>query len=78
MGGAVKVSVDIDLLKYIKVTLEEAADDISAYLDREYPEDLREKYTTYERRYKNAMEVVMNARWCHDQLEKALNPIPNQ
>ena len=68
MGEPVRVEIDLELLNYIRVTLADTADDLKAHIDAKYPPDLRDKYPSYARRYKNEMEVVTDARYCLSQI----------
>lgn len=64
--------VDEELLKEIRATLKCAAQDIEAYLDSEYPPDLRAKYPTYARRHARDFKVVTDAHYCVDMLKELL------
>ena len=68
MTDAVKIEVDLELMKRIVVTLVHAMEDIEAHLEQEYPHEMRMMYPTYKRRHANGFEVVTNAEACLDQL----------
>lgn len=67
-SAPVSVEIDRDLLQQIKRTLRICADDLSVALQEEYPEDLRARVPTYERRFRAAMQPVVDARDCLDQI----------
>ena len=71
MSDAVSKVVELDLLKMIHKALKECADDLQCYLNEEYPEKLRAAYPTYQRRYNNQREPVVDALYCIDQLHAA-------
>ena len=58
----VHISIPLDLLKGIFVTLDRAADDLSFHLNREYPDVKRTVYPAAARRYDEDMKVVHDAR----------------
>lgn len=60
----VMYSIPHDLLATIAETLAICAEDLKAHVDAEYPEDLRAKYPSYQRRWKNDREIIITAERC--------------
>jgi len=58
MSDAVIVTLPKEDLEEISALLKEASEDISVDIAEKYPEDLREIYPTYRRRYERDMELV--------------------
>ena len=57
----IMVSCPLEVLREIKRTLRECAEDLKAACEAEYPKTDRDKYPTYERRYQRDMEPSRRA-----------------
>ena len=58
------VSFVAELLRVMRI----AREDIEAALDQEYPQELRERYPTYARRYDNSHGICVDLAYCADVL----------
>lgn len=61
MSDDVFILIPKNLVSEVMLTLKECYEDIQANLDAEYPQDLRDKYPSYERKYRRDREVVESA-----------------
>jgi hypothetical protein len=71
MGDEVSVTVPVELMRRIEVSLTQCAQDLSSELSDRYPEERRSQSPTEARRWANDMETV-------DLAYDALSTIRNQ